>query len=119
MKKKLSIAFLLLSFHLMAQKDTTNFNRSNSNEITYDFLNDHLINPANSCIKNKGIIKLNVKNVNRFLYKDRKSTRLSSHANISYAVFCLHKKNTSIEGKDPQLKLTPSASASALQIAPS
>src|SRR3712207_8200535 len=30
-------------------------------------------------------------------YKDRKSTRLnSSHANISYAVFCLQKKNTSI-----------------------
>src|SRR3712207_9175260 len=28
--------------------------------------------------------------------KDRKSTRLnSSHANISYAVFCLKKKNTS------------------------
>src|SRR5947209_16879244 len=28
-------------------------------------------------------------------YKDRKSTRLnSSHANISYAVFCLKKKNT-------------------------
>src|SRR3712207_8144606 len=29
--------------------------------------------------------------------EDRKSTRLnSSHANISYAVFCLKKKNTSI-----------------------
>src|SRR3712207_8343169 len=29
--------------------------------------------------------------------KDRKSTRLnSSHANISYAVFCLKKKNTSL-----------------------
>src|SRR3712207_3028495 len=29
-------------------------------------------------------------------YQDRKSTRLnSSHANISYAVFCLKKKNTS------------------------
>src|SRR3712207_9348670 len=28
------------------------------------------------------------------VYKDRKSTRLnSSHANISYAVFCLKKKN--------------------------
>src|SRR3712207_8226558 len=31
----------------------------------------------------------------RFAYRDRKSTRLnSSHANISYAVFCLKKKNT-------------------------
>src|SRR3712207_8632489 len=29
------------------------------------------------------------------IYADRKSTRLnSSHANISYAVFCLKKKNT-------------------------
>src|SRR3712207_8954764 len=29
------------------------------------------------------------------IYEDRKSTRLnSSHANISYAVFCLKKKNT-------------------------
>src|SRR3712207_8719842 len=32
-----------------------------------------------------------------YLVKDRKSTRLnSSHANISYAVFCLKKKNTRI-----------------------
>src|SRR3712207_8861497 len=30
-------------------------------------------------------------------YRDRKSTRLnSSHANISYAVFCLKKKNTHV-----------------------
>src|SRR3712207_8628772 len=30
----------------------------------------------------------------RDIYRDRKSTRLnSSHANISYAVFCLKKKN--------------------------
>src|SRR3712207_8620808 len=35
--------------------------------------------------------------------QDRKSTRLnSSHANISYAVFCLKKKNTTIS----QLSLT-------------
>src|SRR3712207_8623314 len=40
--------------------------------------------------------------------KDRKSTRLnSSHANISYAVFCLKKKNTSI-----QLSLTYDVSPS-------
>src|SRR3712207_7871036 len=32
--------------------------------------------------------------------QDRKSTRLnSSHANISYAVFCLKKKNTSTHGQ--------------------
>src|SRR3712207_7337991 len=33
-------------------------------------------------------------------YRDRKSTRLnSSHANISYAVFCLKKKHTSSSRK--------------------
>src|SRR3712207_8018392 len=33
--------------------------------------------------------------------RDRKSTRLnSSHANISYAVFCLKKKNTTIISTD-------------------
>src|SRR5258707_9755516 len=32
--------------------------------------------------------------------RDRKSTRLnSSHANISYAVFCLKKKNTTISSR--------------------
>src|SRR3712207_8014376 len=37
--------------------------------------------------------QINTREVN--LYKDRKSTRLnSSHANISYAVFCLKKKIT-------------------------
>src|SRR5947209_14570617 len=35
------------------------------------------------------------------LSKDRKSTRLnSSHANISYAVFCLKKKNGTMETED-------------------
>src|SRR3712207_8647048 len=34
------------------------------------------------------------KKIANYLVKDRKSTRLnSSHANISYAVFCLKKKN--------------------------
>src|SRR3712207_8479371 len=38
---------------------------------------------------------------------DRKSTRLnSSHANISYAVFCLKKKNTSVHHHD-QLLIQP------------
>src|SRR3712207_7212134 len=37
---------------------------------------------------------------------DRKSTRLnSSHANISYAVFCLKKKNTSLPVSHPSLIL--------------
>src|SRR3712207_8796284 len=38
-----------------------------------------------------GTVKTHIRNIYR---KDRKSTRLnSSHANISYAVFCLKKKN--------------------------
>src|SRR3712207_7550549 len=37
-------------------------------------------------------------------YKDRKSTRLnSSHANISYAVFCLKKKKTQSIQRTPLL----------------
>src|SRR5258707_4686995 len=40
----------------------------------------------------------------RQLEPDRKSTRLnSSHANISYAVFCLKKKNTTIPTIDTVL----------------
>src|SRR3712207_8367376 len=38
--------------------------------------------------------------------RDRKSTRLnSSHANISYAVFCLKKKQTLTQDYSPHLKL--------------
>src|SRR3712207_7181165 len=40
----------------------------------------------------------NPSNVTRATRGDRKSTRLnSSHANISYAVFCLKKKKTSLQ----------------------
>src|SRR5690606_39801443 len=36
-----------------------------------------------------------------FIYADRKSTRLnSSHVKISYAVFCLKKKNTKIKNNN-------------------
>src|SRR3712207_6940990 len=39
--------------------------------------------------------------------RDRKSTRLnSSHANISYAVFCLKKKNTTLIALPSSLYLT-------------
>src|SRR3712207_7336791 len=39
--------------------------------------------------------------------KDRKSTRLnSSHANISYAVFCLKKKKTNIQAQSRQYLLS-------------
>src|SRR3712207_6969431 len=38
----------------------------------------------------------------RLLGRDRKSTRLnSSHANISYAVFCLKKKNATLSSNTP------------------
>src|SRR3712207_8459078 len=44
------------------------------------------------------IQKAIVANDVKVLDKDRKSTRLnSSHANISYAVFCLKKKNTTLK----------------------
>src|SRR3712207_8380975 len=40
--------------------------------------------------------------------RDRKSTRLnSSHANISYAVFCLKKKNTRTRGYIRYYRLQP------------
>src|SRR5947209_16611826 len=39
-------------------------------------------------------------------FQDRKSTRLnSSHANISYAVFCLKKKNTQHHGESKGTEL--------------
>src|SRR3712207_8599783 len=42
---------------------------------------------------------------------DRKSTRLnSSHANISYAVFCLKKKITNLNTSFPPLPITPASS---------
>src|SRR2546429_1224342 len=50
--------------------------------------------------------------INRFGVRDRKSTRLnSSHGYISYAVFCLKKKNTTTDtgavriSDDPQHKI--------------
>src|SRR3712207_7122288 len=44
----------------------------------------------------------------RYLAGDRKSTRLnSSHANISYAVFCLKKKKSSKQGTNKVLDLLP------------
>src|SRR3712207_7147501 len=42
--------------------------------------------------------------VRRDVLEDRKSTRLnSSHANISYAVFCLKKKNNTNRHSSPRL----------------
>src|SRR3712207_8053040 len=46
-------------------------------------------------------------NINRQPFQDRKSTRLnSSHANISYAVFCLKKKNTNYSIQHSLLRLS-------------
>src|SRR3712207_8304002 len=43
------------------------------------------------------MMKLSVRHIHHSSFRDRKSTRLnSSHANISYAVFCLKKKKTSL-----------------------
>src|SRR3712207_8183603 len=50
-----------------------------------------------------------VENSQGFCILDRKSTRLnSSHANISYAVFCLQKNNTHLH--PARLSLSPSCS---------
>src|SRR3712207_7339165 len=46
-------------------------------------------------------VKINDKHIEVIVRQDRKSTRLnSSHANISYAVFCLKKKKHT-EGRKP------------------
>src|SRR3712207_886304 len=51
---------------------------------------------GNTCLIGMGSIILNKAKIGDFTIIDRKSTRLnSSHANISYAVFCLKKKNQS------------------------
>src|SRR3712207_8389712 len=61
-------------------------------------LRNDLLNKYPIEIEIIGVDLANVKEV-KDLYKDRKSTRLnSSHANISYAVFCLKKKNKPGEG---------------------
>src|SRR3712207_7862072 len=57
------------------------------------WVNTGIFNPSNISDSDRKIIALG----NNQFVKDRKSTRLnSSHANISYAVFCLKKKNITI-----------------------
>src|SRR3712207_8021201 len=57
-----------------------------------------VVDPESRAVRK--VIESQVEEVQRQAYADiadRKSTRLnSSHANISYAVFCLKKKNTDI-----------------------
>src|SRR3712207_7194515 len=48
-----------------------------------------------ACLATKKLDIPTIVSLNTIMVEDRKSTRLnSSHANISYAVFCLKKKNT-------------------------
>src|SRR3712207_7796921 len=58
---------------------------------------EHLL----ACLHHRGVEALEVRvrdQVRVHLAQDRKSTRLnSSHANISYAVFCLKKKKSATE----------------------
>src|SRR3712207_7192040 len=57
-------------------------------------------------VRGIGIVKDEERRVPAELERDRKSTRLnSSHANISYAVFCLKKKKTL--ASSPSLARTP------------
>src|SRR3712207_8228180 len=67
----------------------SNGNREGSNNFLYDGIDN------NERLTLSIVLRPAVEAVREF--KDRKSTRLnSSHANISYAVFCLKKKNTYI-----------------------
>src|SRR3712207_8161484 len=59
---------------------------------------NHIYQATNKIVKTKPsrvvMETLNIKGMLKNKHLDRKSTRLnSSHANISYAVFCLKKKN--------------------------
>src|SRR3712207_5021826 len=59
--------------------------------------NSNMIKIIKNSINNL-ISKGYIKQIMNLHYRDRKSTRLnSSHANISYAVFCLKKKNKCIK----------------------
>src|SRR3712207_7377861 len=52
---------------------------------------------ANASLLDEGTAAAEAMTLVRRANRDRKSTRLnSSHANISYAVFCLKKKNTTL-----------------------
>src|SRR3989440_6100162 len=67
------------------------------------------IPPADSYnTKGKDIVKSIIDHITEFTLQDRKSTRLnSSHDQISYAVFCLKKKNThEINSQDAELANT-------------
>src|SRR3712207_8891694 len=56
-----------------------------------------VVKPATAMNKS---VSITVDVAGKALFADRKSTRLnSSHANISYAVFCLKKKKTTINEK--------------------
>src|SRR3712207_8122750 len=63
---------------------------------------DHILSRAGGCVVGPGGVRLTYGHEERGyrngpVAADRKSTRLnSSHANISYAVFCLKKKNSQI-----------------------
>src|SRR2546430_3562542 len=46
--------------------------------------------------------------------QDRKSTRNSSHSQISYAVFCLKKKKTIVRGMNEQPRVAPAANANSV-----
>src|SRR3712207_8968998 len=59
------------------------------------FQKDQLEEAMHALSRIQGRVPEHIKDDVEFLRADRKSTRLnSSHANISYAVFCLKKKKT-------------------------
>src|SRR5258707_11337779 len=57
-------------------------------------INGIVLDPSGAAIAGAQVVVVNDATGVQHTTKDRKSTRLnSSHANISYAVFCLKKKN--------------------------
>src|SRR3712207_8386057 len=82
--------FRSFDFRVLAPREIHDFN-DNLTEVAFDALGL----ATATAVKGKGQEGDNLVGFDDAAAKDRKSTRLnSSHANISYAVFCLKKKKT-------------------------
>src|SRR3712207_7337885 len=101
---------MLMDYDNIEPKDNKNSNDHPSKDIKASLgtglLNKRIVicvTASVACYKSIDLIRMLIRHgaevcvvISKSVEKDRKSTRLnSSHANISYAVFCLKKKNTS------------------------
>src|SRR5699024_12255990 len=90
---------ILLSRYLYSHpRDLHSFPTRRSSDLTQVLIaSAHIVNDANDCWCNHmRLINNNARKLSAHAHMiDRKSTRLnSSHVSISYAVFCLKKKNS-------------------------